>query len=344
MVSLGLTALIVVYRNRIDKRVLLITGIYTVLLFMNLTVGITNYGLDERVFENLLMQSFILAFPLYSIFIKTKKDVKLVIRLFKYAALIMAVGYLLLIVAILLGFINFLDLLLFLSNKPEFLGRGTFGFFYKGFIYMCGGFFFLSTLESKSGSRIKEVLVIIAIILTFMRGFLLAMFAAFLIYYFFFVNKLRAILLMTLGAFALTFYIVAVNTQVEGRDKSDSVRYVQIEEVFEEVDIVSFFIGHGFGEGVPVRPNHLEINFLEIFHKQGIFALLFWASLLYYVISLYRRLRNTKNEWMARPFFLVTLFLYIQSMTNPFLTNSMGMNILFISIIVMQVLDSANKE
>ncbi len=99
----------------------------------------------------------------------------------------------------------------------------------------------------------------------------------------------------------------------------------------------SIVIGHGFGEGVEIRNNHLEINYLEIFHKQGVPGVIFWLFILFYIGLLYLNCKRLSYEKEARPFLLAALFVYIQSATNPFLTNSIGLNMIMISIVSLNV-------
>jgi hypothetical protein len=107
---------------------------------------------------------------------------------------------------------------------------------------------------------------------------------------------------------------------------------------------ISVVIGHGFGEGVPIRDNHFEINYLEIFHKQGFIGLVFWFSLMFYIGWLYLNCKRLGYEKKARPFFLAALFVYIQSATNPYLTNSIGLNMIMISIVSLNIYINNARE
>jgi len=124
------------------------------------------------------------------------------------------------------------------------------------------------------------------------------------------------------------------------REESDRIREMQLQQVKDAVSPVSFIVGHGFGDGVRVRKNHMEINYLEIFHKQGIIGIAFWLYMLAYIIINYINVKKLQpgNEPLARSFLLATFFVYIESITNPFLTNSIGLNIIMISIVCLNVL------
>ena len=50
------------------------------------------------------------------------------------------------------------------------------------------------------------------------------------------------------------------DTYLENREESDSVRLITIDQVFDRITWWSLLIGHGFGQGVPERPAHMEIS------------------------------------------------------------------------------------
>ena len=152
---------------------------------------------------------------------------------------------------------------------------------------------------------------------------------------------------LILGAIALVPILLEA---LGDKSASDSIRIVQIQQVFERINPLSFFIGHGFGVGVPIRPHHMEITYLEIFHKQGILGLAFWfliptyIGLKYYNYRIYRKEKAATNPIDVRPFLFGVCFLYLQSLFNPYLTNSMGMTFLFIALIVFEKLKKFNEE
>jgi len=134
------------------------------------------------------------------------------------------------------------------------------------------------------------------------------------------------------------------------KSTSDNIRVVQLRQVGQMVNPMSVFIGHGFGVGVPIRPGHMEIMYLEIFHKQGLLGLAFWFFILTYILFKYNRYRTYCKKMKiesaidTRPFVYGTIFLYLQSLFNPYLTNSMGMTFLFITLIVFERLKTFNEQ
>jgi len=191
--------------------------------------------------------------------------------------------------------------------------------------------------------------------LTLVRAYMLLIFGLtfFYVLYRFLVAKKNRILNMVVIAIIILGALAIVPIALDylgNKSVSDSIRFLQIQQVVEMVNPFSFFIGHGYGVGVPIRPGHMEIMYLEIFHKQGIIGLIFWLSIFVFLClkaynyKMYCIANSIKNPIDTRPFLLGLWFLYLQSVFNPFLTNSMGMTFLFITIVIFDKLKKFNEE
>ena len=77
----------------------------------------------------------------------------------------MAVGYLILLLSIFVfNLITFDEVwLLVSSDSEEMMGRGDNAFFYKGFLYMCIGFFFLEIYSNVLFKRLGQLLLLVSI-------------------------------------------------------------------------------------------------------------------------------------------------------------------------------------
>ena len=100
--------------------------------------------------------------------------------------------------------------------------------------------------------------------------------------------------------------------------------------------LASMAIGHGFGARVGERTK-IELTYVEIFYKQGILGLTFWALLFAYSWWLYLRVR-TPNKPLGRALLLCSLFFFISTATNTVLTGSIGLGAVFIVIACLSVL------
>jgi hypothetical protein len=125
-----------------------------------------------------------------------------------------------------------------------------------------------------------------------------------------------------------------------GREVSDASRIANINEVVNRVTPLSIEFGHGLGVSVPDKEVHMETSYLEIFHKQGLLGLAWWASIFLLLIMRYRRARRI-NYLYAQPLFLSALFVALGSVANPYLTGPPG---IFVWIIALVGLDVVSKN
>ena len=131
------------------------------------------------------------------------------------------------------------------------------------------------------------------------------------------------------------------NFEIGDKALSDSIRIQQLVQVGERVNPISLFIGHGFGIGVPVREVHMEIAYLEVFHKQGILGLCLWALFFIFLYNTYVRAKNFMN--IRKPFFLSVCFVLLVSLVNPIFNNPIGLSLFMIALASLSVLNKLAK-
>ena len=112
---------------------------------------------------------------------------------------------------------------------------------------------------------------------------------------------------------------------------------IENEEVEKTTKKFNFIYGKGFGMGVPIRPIHMELTYLEIFFKQGILGLSFWLFIFFYCIY------NFKKAWKNHvelntilPWIIGVFVIYLQSITNPLLVNSIGMSFVILAMLFLR--------
>ncbi|MCT7569962.1 O-antigen ligase family protein [Aliarcobacter butzleri] len=320
--------------------------IYILMLSISSFIGIINNAGNKEVLENIKPLIFAFMIIPFSLFIINLKRVYLVGKLIKISGLFMSVSFVLLLIFLYFGYIDFNAMYIILSSDVnDFMMNNADipRIFYKGFLYVCIAFIFYTYSNNKYKFLILSLLFI-SIVLTFTRGFLLALILSFVfISIIEFKQKKSFYILLTIFiglAILLPFYVNIIGE----RDVSDSIRILQIKEVFDSITISSFFIGHGYGIGVPTRPNGMEITFLEIFHKQGILGLFLWIGFLFYMIFNYLNIRNLAYKKMFKPFLVSTFFVYFQSLTNPYLNNPIGMSMVLLAFSVLLVILNIEKK
>ena len=252
---------------------------------MGSCIGLLN-GARSLVFIDIKLQSYFLSILFMFFYISDIAKVKMVLAIFKYTVLGVAISYVIYLILMFNNILDFEEIYKLFSVPKDFMFRGTSGmFFYKGFIYL--PLVLLLFLIEKRISFLPIFILLVAIYYTQTRSFwilgVLAVFAG--IIYKLKRNNFKISLIsfvifniLLLGAFVLFSFFY--NGLDGDRLKGDSIRIETVVQVIENVNVLSLFVGHGLGVGVPIRPVHMEVAYAEIFHKQGVLGLLFWFLLL----------------------------------------------------------------
>ena len=131
------------------------------------------------------------------------------------------------------------------------------------------------------------------------------------------------------------FYITTLGNKQESVD----IRKIQLEQSIYKIsnNEFNYFIGYGFGKGVPIRPVHMELTYLEIFFKQGILGLSFWFFIFFYcVFHFWKAWKNHVDLNIILPWITGVLVIYLQSITNPLLVNSIGMSFVILAMLFLR--------
>lgn len=336
-----ISSIILFIKHTADKDIIRMTGLFSGTLLLGILISTLNGGLSQA-FTDLSPLLYFFTFFFFYFYIRTPFDITFIKKILQISAVIMAIFYLLYIWLIELGILNFDEVYLVLKEQSDILFRGNDGaFFYKGFLYLAVGLVFY-IVEGKMFSW-QSILLLVAIYFTRTRGFLvIALFAGifycgFWIYCKHFLIPVKQVLWTIIALTVIVVFATGWYENFVGVDRGggDAIRVQTFYEVVERITPLSFWVGHGFGVGVPIRPIHMEMSYLEIFHKQGIVGLLFWGYL-FLSASVYFLRMTVKQQLKGLPFMLAIIMIYIQSLFNPFLNNPIGMSFVLISYIVLK--------
>ncbi len=332
--------------NTVSKQYMTLTFVFFINLVFSTYIGLINNASIDNISEDIKSFSYFLIFPFLAETINSVNRVKLILKIIMTSSLIMSIGYLIIYYLLENKVIDFQTFYVLTEESGEIFFRNESAFFYKGFLFPCIGVFIF--LQNKDiWSKIAALIMMFAVFMTYTRGFLISIIiiltASLLIKS---IYKKRfvplivvALFFMSTASSFMSFYVDAVGS----KEESDTIRITTMNEVFSKIDFLSFWIGHGLGIGVPTRPIHMEISFLEIFHKQGVVGLLFWMVIFVAISRKFIetcRIRRTKE---SLPLYLSSVFIYIQSQTNPFLTNPIGVCMIAVSMIGMDVICNSEK-
>lgn len=333
--------------RNLDKEFRIFLVAFTGSLVIALSMGIINGAEKIYWWEDVKPLSYVFILPFFYYTWRDNDLLPITTGIIRNSAVVMSVLFLLILFLIHSGVIPFLKFYHAVIGTEEFFFRGEITFFYKGFLYLCIGLIFIHVVPGKNRYA-WLTLIVAAILLTFTRGFIFALSLTYIAYYFLQGEKLRlaffvlittSVLFLAKPVFeklgkAIDTYLLYEKVSVPrdnvlgNRELSDTGRIDQVKQVVERITPVSFFIGHGFGNGIPVRPVHMEISYLEIFHKQGIAGLLIWSYLLWMVFQAYKRAPPSP---VNNAFFFSVLFVYFQSLTNQYINNPIGLSFVLLA-------------
>lgn len=241
-----------------------------------------------------------------------------------YASLI----YIAYVIMLKLEVLNFLAIYDSLSLTNEFFFRPDGAFFAKSFYFLGIG-----AIVRFVNKKYKSLFIImLAILLTESRGVLLftllsLLFASFRLHRFSF-----NLLLVGVG-FAL-FIIMLSIVGSRGGD-SDSVRFSDFYFYYDNLDLINFIFGTGFGTFILDRLR-IEVVPLEILQKTGVIGVAISLLPLIYIFVKGYFYKKTKSSLIMS---CILLFSICVSITNPFLYTPMG---IFVIGVVVSSLFSLN--
>lgn len=336
------------YRTSNLSNVLLL--IFSIIYIWSIINGLISNAEYNRIIDDAKMAAFFILLLFFDLIIDNRRTIDIIIILLKFSSLFLALTYIIFFLLLFLGVLDFKEYYLILSKEEyadEFGFRGGEGaLMYKGFPYVCIGFFLYLFDKKKALRLIGCIITLIAIVLTLTRGLIVGIGIITIPYYMYkyiYIKKrifagVCVLMLIFIGIYYLSpIYLESLGDKTD----SDMIRTVQTNEVFERVDWKSWLIGHGYGIGVPIRLGHFEITYLELLHKQGVLGLLYWFSVLGIIIFYYFKC-PVKDSNLTTPLLFSVLFLYLESASNPFLTNSIGLTPIMLTLMIFYKLPKMN--
>jgi len=333
---------------------------FSIASIIGILIGLSSGANRSLLWEDIKPLLYFLILPFFYFAVSDIKILNQTASVFKVSGIVLTAAFFAILLSIHLHLIPFLSLYKPLILTEEFFFRGELTFTYKGFLFLCIGFLFFHFTGGKYKALFMTLLCM-AILFTVTRGFWLALFSTYAFYYFVKPNlnvRVKGILFASLaitivlqGQVMITKTSKTIdqlrstnssavnlpprNNLLGDRAYSDKGRFQQIKEVMAEVTPLSILIGHGFGNGIPARPVHMEISYLEIIHKQGILGLAFWACLFW---LLFKKYRSAPESGLRDAFFFSSLFIFLQSLTNQYMNNPIGLSVILLSMVSLDML------
>lgn len=344
--NIAIVTVLFIERGKVPTyTVVLCASAFAVLLFYSVW-GWINGAPMALIAEDVKPLSYFFSVLFFSYYIDSEERVRLVVSLLKKSSLVMALSYILIQGLFYLGrmdFMQFYQYTLTHVSSSDFIFRGTQGlFFYKGFMYMVVGLIFWIHSPGSKRKSLAILIITLAMILTGTRGFILMFGFVYALFYgipLLLRLNIKMLILAAVLVFGSVFFFGS--RDIGNKDLSNSIRIQQLVQVAQDIDPLSLFIGHGFGNGVPIRPVHMEIAYLETFHKQGVLGLCLWGLFFIVLYNAYVRRGNFPN--IRKAFFLSLLFMVLLSLTNPFFNNPIGISLFMISLSSFYILNKLSE-
>lgn len=338
ILALIISFFILLDSKKVKRYVLWLSISFLLLISSSFFIGLINGATLYNILNDIKPLLYFLMILPFFIFINSYKRIILVVNIIKFSSFFMMMLYLIFIAFIYFGFIDFHSIYTIISKySNDFMFRGSSSsnptFFYKGFLYLNIGFIFF-LLSPNRKNKIAALLILAAIVLTLTRGFIVGLLLTFIFGSIVEIQKKKSVILLIIIGFVIIGFAPMYMHIMGNRELSDSIRIIEFQQVIGSINFLSFFIGYGFGIGVPIKPIHMEISYLEIFHKEGLLGLFFWFTIAWMILKSYINIKD--KDYIVKSFFLSAVFVYMESLTNPFLNNPIGMGMILISLISLQ--------
>jgi hypothetical protein len=281
-----------------------------------------------------------LAAPFYALALQSEAMVRRTATLVQVAGVILAVLYIGVLVGTLARLIDFVPIYERLRNTGELAGRSEGIFVYKGFLYLGLAIVFMVAMQGKYWKSLT-LLVAAALVMTLTRGYILAATAAVLLLFAVQGRRLALAIGLAVALTGILLVWVYLPSMLYGnldRSASNMQRIDDAQYIADHLQAGTYIIGEGFGSLINDR-SQIENTFLWAFWKLGIPGVVFWSLPLILCAYLFAGVPKGGTAYrLACAYFFGVIFVYVQTVTNPYLNNPIGLSFVMAAIFSLQTL------
>ena len=345
--GLAYTAAALLYREKIPREFVFMTVLFVGLSSVSALIPVLQNQPTMAALRDFKPLAYFFMLPFFAITIRNMSDVVLVGRLLKFSALLLAALYLGVMAYWKSGGMTVMQMYEWLNPahtaEAEFLFRGDTTFFFKALLYVAVGLFFFVVGKNRNWHGVA-LMLLLAIAFTMTRGMWLAVFMVLAAWAFFCTaDRLKGMVLAAGLLLAGVAGVVLISETLPSAVQSNAIRLndlnaiaIAIPEAKSEVNAMTLLFGHGFGTGFLGR-EIIEITYVNVFIKQGLIGIVFWLLPAVYLAWQLRLIRDVALRSLAMPYVMAAALVYVVSLTNPFLTNPIGMAVVLIAIVAVRV-------
>jgi hypothetical protein len=331
------------FPRRRSEGVLLAMGLILVYLIIHvgaLLVGAIYSGDTSKMFIEFQQSLYWLAAPFFALMVQSEEDVRKGARLVLYCGTALALIYICILIGLLTGIIHLVLLRNLLGETGEFQFRSGEFFIYKGFLYLGIAIVFLVALRVRFWIPLL-LLVSAALILTFTRGFLVSTSVAVLLMLFAqrrWRAAVPALILVATGVFVVWIYLPSTDDTVGGHyETSSNQRLEDMGYIASNISPKTFLVGEGYASLINNR-YAIENTFLWALWKLGTVGVLFWLLPIALCLHYYLKIPNRESNEIASAFLFGVVLVYVQTGTNPFLNNPIGLSYTLLAMFSLRLL------
>jgi hypothetical protein len=348
-ICLCATVVAMLFPRRRSDGVRLAMGLVLAYLIIHvgaLLVGSMYSGDTKRMFIEFQQSLYWLAAPFIALMIQTEKDVEMGARIVRKSGVALALIYLAVLAVLITGVVNVAILTFVVGPSGEFVFRSGEFFIYKGFLYLGIAIVFLVALRPRYWQTLV-IAVFVATVLTFTRGFLVSTSVSILCMLF--VQRrwnlaVPALALVLTAAFVILVYLPSTDESVGGHyEASTNQRFEDMNYIAQHMSPKTLLVGEGYASLINNR-HQIENTFLNLWWKLGSIGLAFWLLPFGLTLYYYLRIPNRTTNALATAFMFGVLVVYIQSATNPFVNNPIGLSFTLLALFSLRVLSRLHTE
>jgi len=323
-------------RKRIDGMPLAL-GLVLAYLLVHLTsvsVGLIGGFSLPDILKELQQSLYWLAAPFFAAVLASSRQIQRTAALTQLAGLILAGIYFSIIVGIATRTLSFLAIFSFLSDQGEVSSRGGALLFYKGFLYLSIALVFLVAIRGRYWFP-ASIFVASALVLTLTRGLIVA--TSFTLLMLLVVQRRKgalavSLVLVAVAAFLVWVYLPSINDAIiYSREASNRQRLDDMDFMVHYATLKTVLLGEGYGSLIDERLN-IENTFLWALWKLGVLGLAFWITPLVLCVRYFLAIPNGRANSVACAFLFGTILIYIQTMSNPYLNNPIGLSFVMLAL------------
>ena len=307
-----------------------------------LFIGYFNGADSNDIFLDLSPLLYWLIAPFFAIVLQSKQMVLRTAQIIKVSTLAMATCYLFVVIGLITNVINYTYFSYWGNNTGEILFRNEYFFFYKGFIYLGIGLLFFIAIGGR-WRNISITILSIALVLTLTRGFILSTSIS-CVLFILLKRQIKEIVpticICSVAVFLVFVYLPSLDDGflLKNQEISTLTRIDDGYFFIENINLSNLFFGSGFGSFINERLA-IENSFITIFWKFGIVGLIFWWIPFFLTLRYFLRIKHFSHHYnLACAYFLGVVLIYIQTSTNPYLNNPIGLSFVIIAIFSLQTL------